>query len=486
MRAQRLNPGAQFGAWKLESFINSGGNGSVWKAINIDGRPGAIKFIHSFKKNNSKRYARFQHEIVAMRKLKDVSGVLPILDFHLPDVPSDTAVPWLVTPVAVPFPYERKQCEFAEALQICVALAATLARLHEIGIAHRDIKPSNIFMLDDQWMLGDFGLATFPGKPKLTGRGEKLGPLHYIAPEMLNKADGADGPPADVYSLAKLLWKLAEGERYPFPGEHTATAPQLAHGRCRNQPNIEILDRLLELATQHEYLKRPTMADVQRELVAWIQQSKHPRQNHLNAKNKARALQPLAREAPRLNARGRIAREEALRDQFFSALDEEMNDIFREMHKLNIPTSIGYFMFGTNSFAKILFPDWERWSNNYSLHESTIDLKLAKPPPLNEVAYYKEIRAGFILQLQTQNVGLELIEDVNQRVSATVAVLQEEHIDGRLEVRERVLFREDTSFYLGLLSEVDVLGTMVRTLRRQLFDTFAGWPEKGWYYYKKS
>ena len=77
-----------------------------------------------------------------------------------------------------------------------------------------------MFLLDEKWILGDFGLATFPDKPALTQEGRKLGPLHYLAPEMLNEPTTALGGPADVYSLGKTLWVAATGQRYPLPGEH--------------------------------------------------------------------------------------------------------------------------------------------------------------------------------------------------------------------------------------------------------------------------
>jgi serine/threonine protein kinase len=77
-----------------------------------------------------------------------------------------------------------------EAVGICISLATTLAAMHARGHSHRDLKPGNILRLNDDWCLGDFGLADFPDKAAVTKEGEKLGPQNYMAPEMLLNAGG--------------------------------------------------------------------------------------------------------------------------------------------------------------------------------------------------------------------------------------------------------------------------------------------------------
>jgi serine/threonine protein kinase len=97
--------------------------------------------------------------------------------------------------------------------------ALTLAGLAAKGIGHRDLKPENLFRHEGRWVIGDFGLATYPGKEPITVGERRLGPLYFIAPEMLREPDVADAGPADVYSLAKTLWALASGQRYPPEGQ---------------------------------------------------------------------------------------------------------------------------------------------------------------------------------------------------------------------------------------------------------------------------
>ena len=89
---QRLN------CWKLVKLLEQqGGNGEVWRAQDDD-KTVAIKFL---KKLNSKAYQRFRDEVETVRKNSDIEGILPILDFYLPENPYGLA-PWYVMPFATP------------------------------------------------------------------------------------------------------------------------------------------------------------------------------------------------------------------------------------------------------------------------------------------------------------------------------------------------------------------------------------------------
>src|SRR5205823_2952720 len=74
------------------------------------------------------------------------------------------------------------------------------------GVLHRDIKPSNL-LLDTHgtvWVT-DFGLAKVDGTDELTGTGDLVGTLRYMAPE---RFQGISDPRGDVYSLGVTLYEL--------------------------------------------------------------------------------------------------------------------------------------------------------------------------------------------------------------------------------------------------------------------------------------
>jgi serine/threonine protein kinase len=90
--------------------------------------------------------------------------------------------------------------------RIGVQVAEALDYAHEQGILHRDIKPSNL-LLDTRgtvWVT-DFGLAKTDDHENLTGTGDIVGTLRYMAPEMF---DGKADVRSDIYALGLTLYEL--------------------------------------------------------------------------------------------------------------------------------------------------------------------------------------------------------------------------------------------------------------------------------------
>lgn len=85
-------------------------------------------------------------------------------------------------------------------------IASALAHAHVQGVLHRDVKPSNI-LLDQEgraW-LSDFGLAQFDTDDQLTGTGDIVGTLRYMAPERFKRQSDAR---SDIYSLGMTIYEL--------------------------------------------------------------------------------------------------------------------------------------------------------------------------------------------------------------------------------------------------------------------------------------
>jgi serine/threonine protein kinase/Tfp pilus assembly protein PilF len=87
-----------------------------------------------------------------------------------------------------------------------VQVADALEYAASQGVLHRDIKPSNLLL--DVWgavWLTDFGLAKASGTDDLTGTGDLLGTLRYMAPERFR---GQTDVRNDVYSLGLTLYEM--------------------------------------------------------------------------------------------------------------------------------------------------------------------------------------------------------------------------------------------------------------------------------------
>jgi predicted Ser/Thr protein kinase len=118
----------------------------------------------------------------------------------------------------------------AEVTRIGAAIAAAIARAHEVGIIHRDVKPENIMITAGGVpKLLDFGIAKIhqtllvsgselTETALLTREGAFVGTPAYVSPEQAK--GGAVTDKSDVFSLGIVLYEMATGRR-PFAGETT-------------------------------------------------------------------------------------------------------------------------------------------------------------------------------------------------------------------------------------------------------------------------
>ncbi|HQR08446.1 MAG TPA: protein kinase [Gemmatales bacterium] len=109
-------------------------------------------------------------------------------------------------------------------------IAEAVAHAHSQGVLHRDIKPSNI-LLDHEgnaW-LSDFGLAQLDSSEKLTGTGDILGTLRYMAPERFKHQSDAR---SDIYSLGMTLYELLVLQ----PAYQEADRAKLIHQILKEEP----------------------------------------------------------------------------------------------------------------------------------------------------------------------------------------------------------------------------------------------------------
>lgn len=150
-----------------------------------------------------------------------------------------------------------------------------------------NIKPDNLFWLDNTPAFGDFGIAGWEDRVRHTQELNKLGPFAYLAPEALNPKPTTYWPAADVYSLAKTMWALAEyqyecaladatEERaevpilFPPQGEMNSTTEWAYSFRRFFGPAGYHLDPLLRDATSNDPFRRPTAREIRDEFQSWL------------------------------------------------------------------------------------------------------------------------------------------------------------------------------------------------------------------------
>ena len=265
----RLKPGSRVDRWTLLEYLGRGGSGEVWVAEDGTDTNVALKIL--WKKSYQ---ARFFDEIKLYRSLGDRPGILPLIDSLMPSDNGyrSSVPPWLAMEIGKPIvKYLGPEPDFTLVVHAVNRFASVLAMLAGGDIYHRDIKPPNLYRLHDDFVIGDFGIADFPDKSGLTRAGERLGPANFLAPEMIEYSGEVQSGPADVYSLAKTLWALAAGRKFPPPGELRTDNDALRLGAQVTHPRAPMLDRFIERATAHDPARRPSMQEFADELAWWAE-----------------------------------------------------------------------------------------------------------------------------------------------------------------------------------------------------------------------
>jgi serine/threonine protein kinase len=327
-----------YGDWIARDRLGGGGNGTVYRCEGVGshnaGLSAAIKIIkRDVVKRRPDRMIRFRNEIEFLLKRGTVPGVLPLLDSALPANPAQPT--WYVMPLATPLVKALgARPELAKVVLAVNRIADTLAQLASEGVAHRDIKPDNLFQLEDQWVIGDFGLVSYPEQKPITKHGVAVGPYFFMAPEMRRDADTANGELADVYSLAKTLWSLATGEEYPPPGELRRDRDTQRLSRYVTHNRAPSLELIIERSTRDNPTERPSMQEFANELSWWSD----PKPISADAD-----LSAYADEVERLRTVNTVARVET-REQFlsrrynesaqliFSTITPILGEYFRQAH----------------------------------------------------------------------------------------------------------------------------------------------------------
>jgi serine/threonine protein kinase len=337
-----VQSGSRIGQWTLEDELGRGGNAIVWRARRDDGLDAALKVLQG-RRRDSEAFRRFRDEIAILKRLGSHPGILPLIDADLPDEPRAPA--WLAMPEAETTRTALDQAPVDLVVGAVATFAETLTDLQRRRIAHRDIKPENLYRYEERWLIGDFGLVEYPEKDSVTRPGQRFGPNHFVAPEVVADAATAEGPPSDLYSLAKTLWVLLTGQRWPPPGEHRLDRPEYLVTTYLSGDRVQLLDPVIARATRHNPAERQTTENFARQLRVWLSPGSNdePRLPTLSALGERIS----AYDAKRLE-RTLVFQDVAPRfNNVFYTLKDHLDRIHRAISNA-VPTGLGY---GPNPFT---------------------------------------------------------------------------------------------------------------------------------------
>jgi len=248
------------GTYRLMHRLGVGGMGTVYAAVDGQGRRVAVKQIHRELARDVEFRERFRREVALLGRVRG-EYVARMLDADV-----DAVQPWMATEY-VPGPTLAQRISKEgplgehEVIGFAAALADAVRSLHEADVVHRDLKPSNLILSPVGPRLIDMGIARALDETSLTRTGMVVGSPGWISPEEY-RGDGA-GPAADVYGWALLVLYAATG-RPPFG---TGRPEVLAARVLAESPQVSgvpaPLDELVRRALAKEPERRPALTEIQ-------------------------------------------------------------------------------------------------------------------------------------------------------------------------------------------------------------------------------
>jgi serine/threonine-protein kinase len=216
---------------RIEELVGQGAMARVYRArqLRVD-RDVAVKVFHKALLRDATLVARFQREAIVAARIRHPHVIEVIgageLARERPEAPGEPYLvleflhgPSLRTALGAAggrFPLPR-------ALHIVLQICDAIGEAHGLGIVHRDLKPENVMLVrrgddPDFVKLLDFGLSRQSGSDAgfETRAGSVLGTARYLSPE--GARGDPVGQPADVYSIATMLFECLAG-RTPFDAE---------------------------------------------------------------------------------------------------------------------------------------------------------------------------------------------------------------------------------------------------------------------------
>jgi eukaryotic-like serine/threonine-protein kinase len=180
------------------------------------GEPLAIKRLrddlHESAETLKEIRERFEREARLLDDTLDHENIVPVLYRNL-----GGEVPFFIMPLADHNVWTRavdgKAGDEEWVCEVFRQILEGMAYAHGKGVIHRDLKPENILLYGGEVRVSDLGLGKnlSGGTTNLTRTAYWLGTETYMAPEHGPEMKNI-GPPADVFSLGKLLMALLTGE----------------------------------------------------------------------------------------------------------------------------------------------------------------------------------------------------------------------------------------------------------------------------------
>src|SRR4051812_17650621 len=225
-----LASGTVVAGYRIESMLGHGGMGIVYEATQLSlDRTVALKLLAPHLSNDEIFRERFRREGMLQAGL-DHPHIVTIHEAGETEHGLFLAMRLIRGPRLKDL-VMAGELDARRTLRLLTPIADALDAAHDTGLIHRDVKPQNILVAArDHAYLSDFGLTKVPGEKSLTGTGQFVGTLDYVAPEQIVGEPAGRG--GDVYALTAVLFECLTG-RTPFARESEAA---ILYGHLNDPP----------------------------------------------------------------------------------------------------------------------------------------------------------------------------------------------------------------------------------------------------------
>ena len=217
------------GGYELVRVLGSGGMGTVYEALDADGRRVALKLLHPAFSTDDAARQRLRREVATLHRVRGAQ-VARVLDAEV-DADEAFVVTELIDGESLDYSVRHHgPFDADELLDLAGGLAAALEQIHAVGVVHRDMKPGNVMLTDSGPVVIDFGISQLADDARLTQTGLVTGTPGYVDPQVL--AGGVPDAGGDWWGWAAVLVFASTG-RPPFgTGPLAAVLARVETGRA--------------------------------------------------------------------------------------------------------------------------------------------------------------------------------------------------------------------------------------------------------------
>lgn len=277
-------PSNIFFGYRVNGKIGDGAFGRVYKAVDSQGRPVAIKLLRFEVRESKDMLGSFRRGVRSMRILSDnnVEGMVPLrAAYELPAC----IVMELIDGPNLQTAVESRQLQFGDKLKIVSDIVRIIRKGHNLPqrVLHRDIRPPNIMLrnfyrateqLPWDIIVLDFDLSWHRDASEKSIDISAVAALGYLAPEQLQESTNASTRNAlvDSYGIGMTIYYVFT-ENHPKPGDARRTDwYSIVSGHLKRSLKYEWkslpnrLARLIVASTRFEQSLRLDLSEIAHEV----------------------------------------------------------------------------------------------------------------------------------------------------------------------------------------------------------------------------